>query len=203
LHQGSLMQPWMLALLAERTRPLHARVDRDRLAILDVEHPTLAGYAEYLAKIYGFEAAVETALLGVDGFDARLVRTHLKTHLLATDLEALGIEPYRIALFEPVVFDGVAEALGWMYVVQRSTLPHGVIRRYLAEKLPIAGASAYLCATEGRAGALLRQLGVVLDAATRHRPSNAERIVLAAGDAFRLQRHYNRCDRLATPRRAA
>jgi heme oxygenase len=197
------MQPWTLAHLAKHTRPLQLRVDRDRLAILEAEPPTLPRYREYLAKIYGFEVAVETTLLAVDGFDARLVRTHLKTHLLAGDLERLGLSTHRILPFEPVTFDGVAEALGWLYALQHSALAHGVIRRYLASRLPIADTCTYLCATEGRAGALMRQLGAVLDSTTRRRPSNAERMCLGACDAYRLQHHYYRSDPIVTPRRAA
>jgi heme oxygenase len=201
----------MLAHLAQQTRPHQVGADADRLAILERERVTDDHYRTYLAKIYCFEAPFEAALIATDGVDAAFVRRFARSHWLAADLEALSIAARPLGRIEPIRYESAADALGWMYIVHRNTLVHGLVLRYLARKLPepIRIASAYLASTEGCAGAMLRELGSRLDATAR-RASIAERIVAAADDALRLQRQWYSCDLLTprpaiapTPRRAA
>ena len=201
----------MLAHLAQQTRQQQVAADGDRLSILERDPLTLDHYRTYLTKIYCFEAPFEAALIATEGIDAGIVRTYARSHWLAADLEMLSITARPRAQLEPIRYDGMPDALGWLYVVVRNTLVHGLVLRYLARKLPepIRIASAYLSSTEARAGALLRELGGLLDRVAR-RPSIAERIVLGASEALRLQRQWYSCDILPprstivpTPRRAA
>lgn len=190
----------MLGHLALQTKQHHGSADGDRLAIM--ERPTIERYRTFLGQIYCFEAPIEAALVATDGIDRRLLRTHLKSAQLAADLEALGLPARELLPREAVHFDSPGEALGWLWVLHRNTLVHGLIYRYLCGRLaePMRKAGAYLSVFEGRAGALMRELGDVLDA-TANRSSISARIVIAANEAFRLQRQWYSCE--TTPTRQA
>jgi heme oxygenase len=192
----------MLGHLAQQTRQLHGAADGDRLAVM--EKPTHDRYRTCLAQIYCFEAPIEAACISTEGIPRTIVRTHLKTARLAADLEALGFAARdAIPIASPgfAGFDRAVDALAWLWVLHRNTLLHGLIYRYLLGKLPATmhTAGSYLCAFEGQAGALLRELGNALDDATK-RASTSERAVVAAKDAFRMQRQWYSCD-LASPDR--
>src|SRR5690349_17989388 len=111
---------WMLARLKDETRPHHVDADAARLAPL-ATRTSVAGYATYLARIWGLEAAIEQALTATP--ELRLVidpRGWSRAHWILDDLVALGIElaratalPRCTAVAPP---SSVPEALGWMYV---------------------------------------------------------------------------------------
>jgi len=189
----------MLNHLAQGTEAHHAAADGDRLAIM--ENPTIERYRAFVGRIYCFEAPVEAACIATRGVPRGLLRTHLKTPRLAGDLEALKLPPSDTAQLPGRAFDSPAEALGWMWVLHRNTLLHGLIYRYLLGKLPDAMATAgdYLSAFEGRAGALMRELGDALDATAR-RNVVTQQMVGAATAAFRMQRQWYGCA-LLSPRR--
>jgi heme oxygenase len=176
---------WMLTLLANETRRYHSAADGGRLVLM--ERSSARIYRSCLERIYCFEQPIEAAFVRTSGFDPALLRTHLKTTRLANDLRGLGVLIDKTA--QPAAaFDDVAHALGWLYVVHRNTLYHGLLLRHLKTLIPaemqIAG--SYLSTFEGLAGARMRELGVVLDRAARHR-GVAGRIVGGANDAFRCQ----------------
>lgn len=197
-----MRRSWMLAHLAQQTQPLHAAADGDRLVLM--ERSTVERYRTLVTQIYCFEAPVEAACVATAGFPERFLRTHAKCQALAADLEALGIAAREAVPVDGPRFDSAAEALAWVWVLHRNTLLHGLIYRYLASKLPetMRKAGSYLSAFEGRAGALMRELGDALDEHAR-RASIAERMVAAARDAFRIQHQWYSCDVLAPehPRR--
>ena len=190
----------MLDHLAAATHPHHATATADRLAILD--SPSVARYRVFLAQIYCFEAPIEAALVATDGLPRDFVRSHLKTNKLADDLDALGLTVRDTIPKDMVRFASVGEALGWLWVLHRNTLVHGLLYRQLASKLRdhMRLAGAYLSVYEGRAGLLLRQLGYALDA-TANRTTIAEQIVTAANEAFRMQRQWYSCDVIGPRRR--
>ena len=197
-----MRRSWMLAHLAQQTQPFHAAADGDRLGLM--ERATVERYRTLVTQIYCFEAPVEAACVATPGLPQRIVRTHAKCQALAADLEALGIAAREAVPIDGPRFESAAEALAWVWVLHRNTLVHGLIYRYLASKLPdtMRVAGSYLCAFEGRAGALLRELGLALDEHAR-RASIAERMVAAAREAFRAQHQWYSCDVLAAdhPRR--
>lgn len=165
-------------------------------------------YGELLAQIYAFEAPIEAALLAQPDIDRELVRGHIKCHRLADDLAQLRISARELAPVERLQLADGAEALGWLYVLDRNTLLHGLVLRYLVDLAPevVHGAGRYLSAFEGRAGRMQRELSDALEAAAA-RPGTAERIVSAANEAFRAQRQWYRAPlpvkRAAAPRRVA
>jgi heme oxygenase len=189
----------MLAHLAQRTRAHHLAADRDRLAIMD--NPTHERYRAFLAQIYCFESPVEAACLATAGFHASLVARHSRRALLARDLAALGIQVGDASHTSfTTTFEGASEALGWMYVIERNALVHGLLARFLAMKLPdtMRVAGSYLTAFDGRAGEKLRELAMVLEHVAQ-RSTITERIVGAATEAFHCQHHWFTCDLI--PRR--
>ena len=89
-----------------------------------------------------------------------------------------------------------------MYVVERATLLHDAVRRYLEGKLP-ACAYGYLSAYEGVAGARWHELGRVIEEVSRF-PTAPEHILTASRSAFACQRDWQRTKKARPyPSRAA
>lgn len=183
----------MLLRLNMETRCEHSRADQPWLALMGVD-VTAARYVEHLVAIYGFEAPFEAALALTPGIADRVqLRQRSRSGLIVQDLLALGLSPSRIAKLPQcdldVPFRDPPEALGWMYVVERATLLHDAVRRYLEDRLPLAGACGYLSAYDGVAGARWQELGRALDEVATS-PQAPEHIVLATRIAFARQRDW-------------
>lgn len=194
---------WMIERLAGETRSHHTHADAD-FDLLFREDASSADYMVFLMRVYGFEAPLESALSMTPTFD-RIVdlRGRQKAGWIAQDMLALGLRPNEVAEVPQCLtipqFRGAAEALGWMYVVERTTLAHSVIRRHLQTKLPreINRASAYLQSYNDVVGVRWRQFGLVLDEVARH-PALADQIVTAANDAFHCREQWVQHDDVAT-----
>ena len=188
----------MVSHLSRETQLHHASADADRLTIL--ERPTPDRYGRYLAQIYGFEAPVEAACAATISRD--LVRSHFKAHRLAADLEALGLTPQAAAAIP--AFDGPEQALGWLWVVHRNALLHGLVHRHVATVLPETARSAgsYLSTFDSRGGALPSRLAHAMEAAAR-RVASCERMIAAAKQAFELQHEWYSCSLMLPRRRRA
>jgi heme oxygenase len=149
------------------TREHHGAADKPWL---DLMVPTVEkeDYTRHLVKVYGFEAALEAAFRYTPGLTSLIdLRARTRSGLLVQDLLRLGFGAARTAEIDQrfVSFSSAAEALGWMYVAERATLLHGAVRRYLTLRLPeVNGASSYLSAIDGMAGARWNELGDALDA---------------------------------------
>lgn len=190
----SAQQPsWMLVRLALETRTHHAQADADRLVLLEEAQPDR--YRAYLCAVFGFESRYEEALVRTPGVDPQLVRTRMKTERLCSDLNALGLTATEIAALPrcqsvPSVFRNAAQALGWMFVVERNTLVHGLLRRHLASRIPdMYRSCSYLQAYGDTPGAKYRELGDALALLARG-PSTPNQMVCAANEAFRAQRNW-------------
>lgn len=184
---------WMIARLDVETQLHHADADAD---VLFGDDTGSSDYLMYLTRVYGFEAPLESSFAMTPNLDLVVdLRERQKAGFLAQDLLQLGLRPADVAEIPQCLripqFRGTAEALGWMYVVERTTLAHSVIRRHLMTRLPrpIANASAYLQCYAGVTGARWRQFGAVLDDVCRH-PAIADRVIGAANDAFRTRRRW-------------
>ena len=187
--------PWMLVRLALETGAHHAAADSDRLALMEVR--TIEQYRSGLARIYGFECAVEDAIVRIADLEAAVLVGRDKAELLEEDLLALGLPGQAIVTIPRlanVPLRSPAHAIGWLFVIERATLFAGVLRRQIERTLgaSVAGAVHYLSAYE-RPGARFRALGEHLGTyALRYTP---ESIVSAANEAFRAQRQWYRADR--------
>src|SRR5438105_10937949 len=132
------MPSWMLARLKRETELHHSAADADRSWPL-TPALTTPGYRDYLTRVFGFEAPLEAAFATLRGLGGLIdLRSRTSIRALRADLAALGIpDPIAIPLCRSIpAFRIPAEALGWMYVVERNALLHGTIRRHLDRRLP-------------------------------------------------------------------
>lgn len=187
----------MIERLNEETRPHHHDAESD-FDVLFGSATTPADYEQYLVRVYGFEMPLEATLATTPNLELMIdLGARTKAAFVAQDLAALGLSPQRIGALPQCLgipqFRGAAEALGWMYVIERTTLAHSVVRRHLLTRLPreMRGASAYLSCYTGVVGTRWREFGATLDDVARH-PAIADRMVVAAGEAFRCQRRWIR-----------
>jgi len=161
-----------------------AQVDSDPLAV--IESPHRDRYREFLDPLlYGFRGLcrvcprddAQSSTWWID------LRQRAKAGLVAADLLALGVRPQelsQIPLCTSVeVFDTIADAMGWLYVVERRTLLHTVIVKDLTPHMPdlMAGASSYLHCYEHNASTRWRDLSRAFD--SRRDARGSGRIVAA------------------------
>jgi heme oxygenase (biliverdin-IX-beta and delta-forming) len=197
----------MIDRLNQETSIFHGEADRD-IDTLFRPHVTVDDYRGYLIRCYGFEAPLESALALSSSLDMMLdLRGRARAGLIAQDLLRLGLKPAAVAELPLCLtvpqFRSTAEALGWMYVVERAALAHAIIRRHLMTCLPDAmhTASAYLQSAGGLLGTRWRQFGSALDEVAQH-PAVADRIIASANEAFRCQRRWMMQDHRVYPTRA-
>jgi heme oxygenase len=190
----------MIERLNEATREHHAAAESDFDVLFETE-TTPRHYLLYLVRVYGFEAPLESTLAMTPNLELMIdLKERAKAGYIAQDLIALGLRPNEVAELPQCLaipqFRGAAEALGWMFVVERTTLAHSVLRRHLLTRLPreMRSASNYLSSYTGVVGTRWRKFGATLDDVA-HMPEIATRIVAAANEAFRCQRRWIQQDR--------
>lgn len=174
------------------TRTYHVDADTSWLDLM-VPSVAIEGYVAHLVKVYGFEAPIEAAFRYTPGLASRVdLRARTRAGLLAHDLVRLGTSASQLAQLPQrfTTFNSVIEALGWMYVVERATLLHSGVHRYLVYRLAEVGhASSYLTAYQGTASLRWSELGAALDAEATS-ASVTRQLVLAASQAFCAQREW-------------
>jgi heme oxygenase len=185
-----------IARLGAETGMLHRRVERELASLGDAA--SWLDYRLYLCRMYGFLAPIERALRETPGLAEAVHDADLrnnKVSLLAHDLVSLGVERSHFAQIPRLsvpVLDELPEALGWMYVVEASTLDGEGLARILAQRLPseLDCASAYLRCYGDEVVKRWREFGAAIDAYVDRSESGAcDRIVLAATDCLiRLHR---------------
>lgn len=194
----------MLARLSRETKPYHALADNDRMALIGAGNAP-ATYVSFLARIFGFEAPIESALLMTSGLHEMIdLRDRSHVRLLRADLQALGVCDTSALPRCPMLFGfrSVAEALGWMYVVDRNMLVHAVVEKHLRGRMPavLTVAGSYLSGQQRSTGQRLRDLGHAMDQIAKS-SDEADRMVTAAKTAFRSQHSWYALEqRRALPR---
>lgn len=175
----------MLARLGAESETLLDIVDDELVGSLI--KPTRSSYRYMLARIYGFEAPVGTALLHAPNLDANFARPRLRAGRLAADLIALTISPSEQALLArrhvvPVI-RSAGEALGWLYVLERLAQRVAPLTRHLYDRLPqeIVAAGSYMQSAHEPS---LFGLGDALDLLSRT-SAMADRIAAGANAGFR------------------
>lgn len=177
------LTPTLMARLRDATatvrdrEPLGGRVSR-----LD--------YRQYLARMYGFHAEIERALMAsplVAVVPDAAMRNH-KAALLAHDLIALGVSPRELAQLPRMTLAAsfaLPEALGWTYVVESVTLSGKQLARHLARQIPaeIEHASAYLGCYGDEAPERWRAFGAALDGC-EPAMRDGDRVIAAARQGF-------------------
>ena len=169
------------------TRGHHVAADTPWLDLM-VPAVSKHRYLKHLIQIYGFEAPLEAAFRYTPKLSALIdLRGRTRSGLLAQDLMRLGMSASRLADVPQrfTTFGTAAEALGWMYVIERATLLHGGVRRYLTQRLPeVSNATSYLAAYDSATGLRWNELGNALDAVAST-PSVTHQILRAANQGFR------------------
>jgi heme oxygenase len=122
----------MLERLDRETSSLHAVAETDRMRLL--ADPSPAGYRRFLATVYRFRYAVESALVLVDDLPIAFVYAGLESGRLGDSLMNLGLDAHvRTVLARacavPKRFTDAVDALGWLYVVDRAFLKTRSTRR--------------------------------------------------------------------------
>jgi heme oxygenase len=168
------------------TSVYHASADEPLLRLLE-DDVTPQRYVDYLVAVYGFEAPLEGALWYTRSLNTILdLRRHCRSGLIAQDLLFLGVEPTQITelpAMDLLPFGSPAEALGWMYVAERTTRLHERVREHLVAAHPMLGrASAYLEDGHGAIGARWHALGQAMDRVAN--TGDVRMIVNAARAAF-------------------
>lgn len=174
---------WMLAQLDYATRTHHVHADAPRISLL-AGALTREKYEEYLARVFTFEAPIEARWRATVGLDSIVdVRTRMRMGFLISDLTTLGVRIPEVT--EGAQFVGVEQALGWMYVVERSRRMNSLLYRHLTRRIPavMAIGGNYLNASN-TCGMRWQQFGEALDRfATNH--VIVEQIINAANRCFR------------------
>jgi heme oxygenase len=182
-------QSWLHA-LGQHTRQYHAMSDTARLSVLDARSP--ASYRSALARIYGFEAAVECQVSGVKGLEVALFGARARLARLHQDLTALGLDHAAITALPQasVTIRDTSDALGWLYVIERHVLLAGLIQRTLPTTCPAASHATAYFATHTDGGMRLRDFGDIIRSAFTHRHARADLLVGSARRAFDAQHHW-------------
>jgi len=180
--------PSLLTRLTVETASLREHVDAALFGPLEVA--TVASYRRLLCQLYGFHAPLEAALRATACIDAAFVWARQKAPYLATDLLALGLAgddyPLLVSRHDIPAFRATAEAVGWLYVTERLTLRHPMLRGQLAVAIPDAleRADLYIRSYEGETHARWRELGAMLEVIAWSE-DNADRVVASARAGLR------------------
>jgi len=178
----------LLMRLNVTTRHWHADVDAPWLDLL---RPTVsrADYLAQLVRTYGLVAPFESACKYTPrverSFDLRQLS---RAGLIAQDLLALGLTAAQVARIPQchaiITFKDVAEAAGWLYVIERSTLLQNGIRRHLLARLPeVNDAFAYLATYDSGVGDHWMSFARMLDE-IGEKPETATEMMDAARAGF-------------------
>lgn len=178
----------LLTKLNLATRQWHADVDDPWLALLR-PNVTQAAYLDQLVRTYGLVAPFESACRYTPGITRLLdYRQLLRAGLIAQDILALGVTPVAVSQIPTcpaiTMFRDTGEALGWLYVIERSTLLQEGLRRHLIERLPnVARACSFLSIYHGHVSEHWAAFGRMLDRAATNDEIEAS-ILNAAEEAF-------------------
>lgn len=176
--------------LRDATRQVHERLHvHPRLKPLADGSVDRSGYADALARLYGFHAAAEAAFAGAAHLTSLDMTARCKAALLRSDLAALGFECAQIDALPlcrdlPLV-ETEAVLLGCAYVVEGSTLGGRALARAVAPLLGdgLAGRRFLLGYGDGH-GAMWREFVNALEMVTSTRYGELTEAALATFAAF-------------------
>ena len=132
----------LMAMLKVGTADLHRQIE----AVFPIVRPdlSLADYRDCLVRMYAFYVALEVNYVKFSPSIAQQIslEKRRKSHLLALDLRALGLDPEgidtgRIRLELPTLLTP-EDLIGTLYVIEGSTLGGQVVRRMLKTSLGLS-----------------------------------------------------------------
>lgn len=181
--------------LQAETAGFHPDADEDILQLLGAAAPD--DYKRFLTRTYGFVLPLECAIARTPDIVMHAdLRRFQKHQLLRRDLEGYRMpsdDIERLPRCSVPHFDTAEEALGWAYVIERSTLSHGNLFRHLASVMPgdMIYTSSYLKCYFGAVGENWREFADMLDAYVT-RADHMRRLVESAKAAFHVHRAWRR-----------
>ncbi|HEX3474634.1 MAG TPA: biliverdin-producing heme oxygenase [Kofleriaceae bacterium] len=185
-----------LSLLDRETRALHVEADRGWARLLRDTSTTRDDYLRQLTVTYGFESSYEAACAYTPGVGQALdLRGRWRSGLIAQDLLTLGCTAHDVEAmrcYSLPAFQDAAEALAWMYVVERPMQVHENVRDELVSRfVDLARATSYLGAYEGAVSKRRAELGIALDQLCVS-DKVCKRVIDAAGAGFRALIEWQR-----------
>jgi heme oxygenase (biliverdin-IX-beta and delta-forming) len=133
--------------LKESTKEFHRSVE-SKLQSLMRDDLSMATYKAILSRFYGFYFSIESQLkliAGLDDAGLEIARRY-KVPLLIFDLELLGYSTKQIdqlpKCHDLPILGSIPEALGYLYVVEGSTLGGKIIMSHLMKIMPSANIQA-------------------------------------------------------------
>jgi heme oxygenase len=179
-----------LVRLNAATRQWHAAVDDSWLELLRPT-VTVADYLGQLVRTYGLVAPFESACKYTSGL-ARIIdmRRLQRAGLIAQDLLALDLTPSQVASVPTcpaiTMFATIGEALGWLYVIERTTLLADGLVRHVHHTLPqVIDATRYLETFATQGAEYWQTFGRIVESASTD-ASVAREIERAACEAFAI-----------------
>ena len=166
-------------------RPCHDRIEQT----VDLMHPAITrdDYIRFLVRTLAFIEPCEAALRDAAGTPPADLAARWKTALLRTNLATMGIGP-AAEFARPVDLPRLErwpDALGYLYVIEGSTLGGQVLLRHLAPRLSLSDAEAVFLRSYGReVGGMWKALLTQLDAALSSSAGSESAIVKTARDTF-------------------
>lgn len=181
--------PTVMAWLEAETSESMERVAQE----LDMlgEQTSWLDYRLYLFRMYGFHIAAERALAAASRLSTVIGDADLRNNkvaLVAHDLVALGVsrrDLQQLPRMSVPPMRELADAVGWMYVVERATLDARQIGRHLRARLPLelGTACAYVSCYGDEVDTRWRELGEGIEQFAAA-PAIAERVAAAANDCL-------------------
>lgn len=121
--------------LRTQTTPCHKELEQNPYSVALMAHETtLNAYSTYLKKLYGFVKPYEAKVFSKVSALVPDAEGRRKTHLLESDLKALGLteaEINALPVYDYPAPANEAQALGAMYVLEGSTLGGNIIYKRL------------------------------------------------------------------------
>jgi heme oxygenase len=180
------MSPALERMRAE-LRPHHDAIERTvRLA---EESVTRELYVDFLARMLGFVEPCEARLLQATGRPPADLNARLKSSLLRQTLEALSLTEREVARLPRAAslpsLDRWPDALGYLYVLEGSTLGSQVLLRHLQVRLALSPAqTAYLRGYGADVGVMWKTFLADLERGLSASASAERAIVETARDTF-------------------
>jgi heme oxygenase len=132
----------LLAEVKEKTKPHHDKIEMNPYAVaISTGTITPEQYLSYLKKFYGFLAVTESSISKqfTGSHMDTVIKARMKAPLLLADLEAMGVpetDTGSISLCKNLPnLDNLNKVLGYMYVIEGSTLGGQIVSQQLRKVL--------------------------------------------------------------------
>ena len=178
--------------LRSKTANSHQLIEQNSASqLLISKKVTIAQYAHYLKRLYGFVYGFEKMVFPILEHNPFLqLNERRKSHFIQADLALLNqtaAQPYVSDEIFSIHYPTAAAAFGGMYVLEGSTLGGQIISKHLSKILgaAVAGKTTYLSAYASQTGTMWKSfLQLLCEAAASN--NNEDEIIASAVNTFSL-----------------